>query len=115
MRRYGLARATGSLMRSAVLALLLCFLSAGPQAQEPDRSSSQWVPEPGRALKDYLADGGRIVASAGLSWPDRGPALVVYVEAGDETFRCIDWYDASFRPTGFMCYRLVTFKKPLTP
>lgn len=102
-------------VRPAVLALLLCLLWPPAQAQEPHRPFSQWVPEPDMTLKDYLADGGRIVAAAGLSWPDGRPAVVVYVEARDETFRCVDMYDASFQSTGFMCYRLVAFKKPFTP
>ena len=73
---------------------------------------NQWVFEPGRGLKDYLLDGGQIVSTTGLMWPDGRPALIVYVAKGAEAFRCVDFFDSNFSYKNVSCSRLVSIKKP---
>ncbi len=89
--------------------------TAEPPGAGGHRPLNQWVVELENSLKDYLLDGGKIVSSSALMWPDGRPSLIVYVVKGKETIRCVDWYNRDFTSNGFMCYRLIALKKPFRP
>jgi hypothetical protein len=89
-----------------LVVLALIMLTAAPAAAQDPARDSQWIPEPGTSARDHLATGARIVSTDALTWPDGRSALIVYLAKDSEVFRCIDWYNRDFTPTGFSCNRL---------
>lgn len=113
-------------MRVLVIVLTLVIVSAKDVCGEP---KEQWRMIHGYTLHDLTVGGGgkltgtlpstthagRIVGTAGMSWPDGRQAIATTVEvtmtSGREAkawvFRCIDHFDASLQFTGQACYELV--------
>ncbi len=69
--------------------------------------AGQWQPDLQGSIGAYLQDGGVVVGTNGLFIAGQ-PALIVYVQRGDNLFRCVDLYTESFKPTAYVCYALKT-------
>lgn len=58
------------------------------------------------SIRKIMDDGGKIISTDSLSWPDRGPALIVYLQKDKDVFRCMDYFNKDFQSTGYICYEL---------
>lgn len=90
--------------------------SASTQAYDDDTDEQaidlpgdvgQWQPDLQGSIGAYLQDGGVVVGTNGLFIAGQ-PALIVYVQRGDNLYRCVDLYTESFKPTAYVCYALKT-------
>jgi hypothetical protein len=98
----------------AILGLAVSLAAAlvwAAHAQTPEVPSDQWELRPGLSTYALLQSrGGELVSTSALPWPDGRSALILYIKAAGSYFQCVDYKDASFQNTGFICYELVNPK-----
>ncbi len=97
-------------LQVVVLGLLIAAVAPLDAAEK----AGEWTYQPEMTIKrlwDYVivgdrAVGARFLSSHGLSWRDGRQAFVMYFRLQFDLYRCIEFFDASMRPTRNMCYRL---------
>jgi hypothetical protein len=75
--------------------------------QPEDEDPGQWAPDLRGTIGGYLRDGGVVVGTTGLYIAGQ-PAMFVFIQRGDNLYRCVDLYTEAFRPTAYVCYGLKT-------
>lgn len=80
----------------------LSFLITGVVAAAPE-----WAAQPGWGSARVLAEKpGRIVAVTGLNWPDGRSAIISYIDTNEGLYRCTDFKNDSYQPTGSACEKI---------
>lgn len=98
-----------SMTRDVVLLGVLTLL-ATPLAGQLQRP---WQIIPGFGVGDAFRDReAQVVASVHFNRLDTGPAVVIYIRSGEESFRCFDYFDSNLRSTGGLCSRWIGYSKP---
>lgn len=95
-----------SLRKREVILLLLfswVFYAGEARAQNFQRKLSQWR-EVSENIASLMDQKGFLVSSSAMMWPDGKPVLVTYLRVDNDIYRCLDWYDQDFQPSGFQCY-----------
>ncbi|MBI1362858.1 MAG: hypothetical protein GC134_02645 [Proteobacteria bacterium] len=78
-----------------------------PAEPMPGDDVGQWAPDLKGTIGSYLKDGGVVVGTSALFIAGQ-PALFVFVQRGDNLYRCVDLYTEGFKPTAYVCYGLKT-------
>jgi hypothetical protein len=91
---------------SMITLVLVSAAAIDAVAQTP---KDPWHALPGTTAHDLIVTYGAVlVSSDALGWPDGRSALITYWRGGpsDTYYRCVDYKDANFHPTGHACWQL---------
>ena len=97
------------LLKKLIIACVLAISLQSVNGADADkRVASPWALVPGLSLPKLMRSEQLkgILGTDAITWPDGRSALIIYVGMGVNFYRCVDFFDVSFRGTGHACYKL---------
>ena len=94
--------------RKVMSAKYLLALSALLLSLDAHSVAAYWERQPGVTIADLWGPDTQLLESAGLSWAHDARAVILYLQVGDDLWRCPDFSNRELQQGTNICSRLRT-------
>ena len=101
-------RPDGATIRNMIAKHLLLALSALLVSVNANSVEAYWELQPGVTIADLWGPDTQLLESAGLSWTNDARAVILYLQVGEELWRCPDFSNRDLQQGTNNCSRLKT-------